>query len=227
MHNATAITIGSANQSPILRVLGCGLTSHFGDSKIPFGKTTRLKPGPWLMKDLKKKVKNLNLLSNQSSLLDSSRFIYFDCVSSTVKNVWQQVNIFGRRIFTYNAFEPATCWSSADSLSYFNWQHWGCDHELSVVHLSVRVSVANFPYFLLLWNRWTEFDKMLFTNFMFFVPFWKERWPPCLLIGWDIFHFSSAIVNWIWRNLTGSKIFTISYVFFGPIKNKNGSSGLW
>ena len=35
MHNATAITTGSANQRPNTRVLGCGLTSHFGDSKIP------------------------------------------------------------------------------------------------------------------------------------------------------------------------------------------------
>ena len=35
MHNATAITTVLPTSGPIPRVLGCGLTSHFGDSKIP------------------------------------------------------------------------------------------------------------------------------------------------------------------------------------------------
>ena len=29
------------------------------------------------------------------------------------------------------------------------------------------------------------------TKFVFFGPIRKTRWPPCPLIGWDIFHFSS------------------------------------
>ena len=37
------------------------------------------------------------------------------------------------------------------------------------------------------------------TKFVFFVLIWKTRWPPCPLIGWDIFDFSSETAE---RNLT-------------------------
>ena len=35
------------------------------------------------------------------------------------------------------------------------------------------------------------------TTFVFFVPIEKRRWPPWLLIGWDIFDFSSETAEWI------------------------------
>ena len=52
---------------------------------------------------------------------------------------------------------------------------------------------------LLLWNRWTEFNKTWTgskistssTKFVFFGPIGKTRWPPQPLIGWDIFDFFS------------------------------------
>ena len=38
-----------------------------------------------------------------------------------------------------------------------------------------------------------------FTNFVFCGLIWKTRWPPWLLIGWDIFDFSSETAE---RNST-------------------------
>ena len=75
-----------------------------------------------------------------------------------------------------------------------------CDHASSV-HLSVRPSsVVNFSHFqLLLWNRWTEFNKTWqearsqrpLPSLCFFGPIGKTRWPPWPLFGRDIFDFSS------------------------------------
>ena len=57
------------------------------------------------------------------------------------------------------------------------------------------------------------------TEFVFFGPIGKIRWPPWHLIGWDIFATSLKTLNGIQRYLTGSKISTPStkFVFFGPI----------
>ena len=81
-------------------------------------------------------------------------------------------------------------------------------------------------------------------KFVFFQPVRKTRWPPQLLIDWDIFDFSSEPLNGIQRNLTGtaernstyltvvSKISTspTKFVFFGlmskqkwPIRQKGGT----
>ena len=71
-------------------------------------------------------------------------------------------------------------------------------------------------FLLLLWNRWMEFNETWqeakistsSTQFVFYGPIGKIRWPPWNLIGWDIFDFSSETVEQIQRNLTGSKIWT-------------------
>ena len=59
------------------------------------------------------------------------------------------------------------------------------------------------------------------TNFVFFGPIGKTRWPHWLWIGWDILDFSEEPLNWIQRNLMGNKILTSStstrFVSFGPI----------
>ena len=57
------------------------------------------------------------------------------------------------------------------------------------------------------------------TKFVFFGSVGKTRWPPCPLIGWDIFDFSSETAERIQWNLIGSKISKTStkFVFFGPI----------
>ena len=60
---------------------------------------------------------------------------------------------------------------------------------------------------LLLWNRWMEFNETWqearsqhpLQRFWFFRPIGKTRWPPWLLIGWDIFDFSSETAE---RNST-------------------------
>ena len=56
------------------------------------------------------------------------------------------------------------------------------------------------------------------TNLVFFGPIKKTRWPPCPLICWDIFDFSSETSE---RNLTGSLISKSStkFKFFGLIRS--------
>ena len=110
-----------------------------------------------------------------------------------------------------------------------------CDHALSVVRRPsvrrpsvVRLSVVNFSHFrLLLWNRWTEFNKT-----------WQEATSQCPLPSlcfwgrsekqdgrpglWLAETFSTSPLkplNGIQWNLTGSKISMSStkFVFFGPI----------
>ena len=39
--------------------------------------------------------------------------------------------------------------------------------------------------------------SMSSTKFVFFLPIRKTRWPPWLLIDWDIFNFSSETAEWI------------------------------
>ena len=90
---------------------------------------------------------------------------------------------------------------------------------------------------LLLWNRWTEFDKT-----------WQEAWSQRPLQSlcfsgrsekqdgrpgfWLAETFSTSPLkplNRIWRNLTGSKISRSStkFVFFGPIEKQDGRPCLW
>ena len=72
---------------------------------------------------------------------------------------------------------------------------------------------------LLLWNRWTEFNKTLTgskistssTKFVFFRPIWKTRWPPWPLIGWDIFDFSSETTERNSRKLDRKQDLNILY----------------
>ena len=57
------------------------------------------------------------------------------------------------------------------------------------------------------------------TKFVFFGPIRKTRWQPHLLIGWDIFDFSSRTVLRNPRKLDRKPHLNILYqvVFFGPI----------
>ena len=88
---------------------------------------------------------------------------------------------------------------------------------------------------LLLWNQiqWNLIGSkisMPTTKFVFFGMLGKSKWPPWLLIGWDIFDFSSETAEHIQRNLTGSKLSmpSTTFVFFRQIgKKQNGRPGLW
>ena len=62
-------------------------------------------------------------------------------------------------------------------------------------------------FWLLLWNRWTEFNETwqeassqcLLPRLCFSGQSGKTNWPPYPLIGWDIFDFSSETIE---RNST-------------------------
>ena len=59
-------------------------------------------------------------------------------------------------------------------------------------------------FWLLLWNRWTEFNETWqearsqcpLPSLCFSGPVGKTRWLPWPLIGWDIFDFSSEMTEW-------------------------------
>ena len=102
-----------------------------------------------------------------------------------------------------------------------------CDHVLSVVCRPSSV-VVNFSHFrLLLWNRWTEFDKTLqegrsqhpLQSLCFSGRSEKQDGRPGLWLAETFSTSSLKPLNRIQRNLTGSKISRSStkFVFFGLI----------
>ena len=84
---------------------------------------------------------------------------------------------------------------------------------------------------LLLWNRWTEFNK-IWQEARFQCPLpslcfsgrsEKTRWPPWPLIGWDIFNFSSETVEQNSTKVDRKQDFNVLYqvcVFRGDRKIK-------
>ena len=92
--------------------------------------------------------------------------------------------------------------------------------------------VVNFSHFrLLLWNRWTEFVETLqegrsqrpLPSFVFFGPIEKTRWPAWVLIGWDIFDFSSETAERNSMKFDRKQGLNVLYhvCVFGPVgKNK-------
>ena len=61
------------------------------------------------------------------------------------------------------------------------------------------------------------------TNFVFFEPIGKTRWPPWALIGWDIFDFSSETAEWNSTKLYRKQDLNVLYqvcVFRTNWKNK-------
>ena len=65
---------------------------------------------------------------------------------------------------------------------------------------------------------------------MFFGPIGKTRWPPCPLIGWDIFIFSSETAERNSTKLDRKQDLNVLYqvcVFRADRKNKMGRPGLW
>ena len=84
---------------------------------------------------------------------------------------------------------------------------------------------------LLLWNRWMEFNETWqearsrrpLPSLCFFGPIGKTRWPPCPLIAWDIFDFSSETAEWNSTKLDKKKDLNVLYqvcVFRADRKNK-------
>ena len=90
---------------------------------------------------------------------------------------------------------------------------------------------------LLLWNRWTEFNKTWqearsqrpLPSLCFSRRFKKTRWPPWPLIGWDIFDFSETAE----RNSTkldrkqDRNVLYKVCVFRADRKKQDGRPGLW
>ena len=120
---------------------------------------------------------------------------------------------------------------------------------LFLVHLSRRLkctivitrcpsSVVNFSHFwLLLWNRWTEFNETWqearsqrpLPNLCFLDRLEKQDGRPGLWLAETFSTSPLKPLNGIQRNLTGSKISTSSskFVFLGRSEKQDGRPGLW
>ena len=65
---------------------------------------------------------------------------------------------------------------------------------------------------------------------MFFGPIWKTRWPPWILIGWDIFDFSSETAktefNETWQEARSKRPLP-SLCFSSQSEKQDGRPGLW
>ena len=114
-----------------------------------------------------------------------------------------------------------------------------CDHALSVVRPSVRLSVVNFSHFrLLLWIRLTEFNETWqegrsqrpLPSLCFSGRSEKQDGRPDLWLAETFLTSPLKPLNGIQWNFTGSKISMSStkFVFFGPIgKTRWPPPGLW
>ena len=62
------------------------------------------------------------------------------------------------------------------------------------------------------------------TKFVFFLPIGKTRWPPWLLIGWEMFDFSSETAELISTQLDRKQDLNILFqvCLFGPIGKQKG-----
>ena len=108
----------------------------------------------------------------------------------------------------------------------------------SSVCLSVCPSVVNFSHlWLLLWNRWTEFNETWqearsqrpLPSLCFSGRSEKQDGRPGLWLAETFSTSSLKPLNGIQWILTGSKISTSStkFVFFRPIGKQDGRPGLW
>ena len=73
------------------------------------------------------------------------------------------------------------------------------------------------------WNLTGSKISTSSTKFVFFGPIGKKRWPPWLLIGWDIFDFSSETAERNLMKLDRKQDFNVLYqvcVFRADRKNK-------
>ena len=130
--------------------------------------------------------------------------------------MWEQVCLFlvpfRSQLFLrlFDVFLDLVIFSAPDPKAQVHY----CDHALSVVRPSVRLSVclSSVRRYLFTFstsplkplngiqrNLIGSKDSTSSTKFVFFGPIGKTRWPPWPLIGRDIFDFSSETVE---RNLT-------------------------
>ena len=116
-----------------------------------------------------------------------------------------------------------------------------CDQALSVVRpSSVCPSVRRGKLFklstsplrllngipwILTWSK----NSTSSSNFVFFEPIWKIKWPPRPLIGWDTFDFSSETAIRNWTKFDRKQDLTVLYplfVFLCRSQNQDGCTSL-
>ena len=151
-------------------------------------------------------------------------FVFFGPI---LKTRWPPWSLIGWVIFDFSS-ETAK-WNSTklDRKQDLNVLYQICVFQADPKNKMAALAYDWLKYFrLLLWNRWTEFNETWqdaryqcpLPSLCFSGRSEKEDGRPGLWLA-ETFSTSLKLLNWIQRNLTGSKISISStkFVFFGPI----------
>ena len=136
-------------------------------------------------------------LTGSKILTSSTKFVFFGLIGKTA---WPPWPLIGWDIFDFSSETAEQNSTKLDRKQDLNVLYLVCvllaDRKNK---MAARVSDWLRHFWLLLWNRWTEFNETWqearyqrsVPSLCFSGRSEKTRWPPWPLIGWDIFDFSS------------------------------------
>ena len=199
------------------------------------------RPGLWLAETFSTSpLKPLNgiqpNLTGSKISTPSTKFVFFEPIGKTR---WPPLPLIGWDIFDFSS-ETAE-WNSTklDRKQDLNALYQVCVFWVDRKNKMAALASDWLRHFrLLLWNRWTKFNKTWqearsqcpLPSLCFFGPIGKTRWPSWPLIGWDIFDFSSETAE---RNSTTldrkqdpNALYQVC-VFRADKKKQDGRPGLW
>ena len=158
------------------------------------------RPGLWLAETFSISLKPLNRICRNLTwskiLMSSTKFVFFRPIGKTR---WPSWPLIGWDIFDFSSETTELNWMKFDRKQDLNvlyqvcvlgWSEkqdgrpglWLAEIFLTSPLKRLTGIQRNFTGSKILTSS---------TNFVFFGPIGKTRWPPWLLIGWDIFDFSS------------------------------------
>ena len=134
--------------------------------------------------------------------MSSTKFVF---VGPIGKTRWPPWSLIGWDIFDFSSETAEWNWRKLDRKQDLNVLYQVCVFLADRKNKIAALASDWLRHFrLLLWNRWKEFNKTWLEArsqrplpiLCFFGPIRKTRWPPWLLIGWDIFDFSCETAEW-------------------------------
>ena len=206
---------------------------------VPIGKTLACRPGLWLAETFSTSpLKPLNgiqrHLTGSKISTSSTKFVFFGPIGKTRWPLWP---LIGWDIFNFSSETAEHNSTTLDRKQDLNILYQVCvfqaDREKK---MAVLASDWLRHFRLLLWNRWTEFNKTWqearserpLPSLCFSGRSEKQDGRPGLWLAETFLTSPLKPLNGIQRNLTGSKISTSStkFVFSGRSEKQDGRPGL-
>ena len=149
------------------------------------------------------------------------------------KTRWPPWSLIGRDIFDFSSVTAKRNSTKLDRKQDLNVLYQVCVFRADRKNKMAALATDWLRHFrLLIWNHWTEFNEtwqearsqrplpsLCFSG----RSKKKTRWPPCPLIGWDIFDFSSETAEWNITKLDKKQDLNVLFqvcVFRADQKNK-------